>query len=217
MGPYSRFLGYDKGPNGELVVNPEQAELVRRIFSMFLQGKTAGEIARILTAEGARTGTGCIKWRWDGVMRILTNEKYKGDALLQKTFIPDFFNKKQVKNTRRIPHYYVEGNHEAIIEPEVFDEVQREMARRKNAGIRVANSKDGHTSPSQGGPLRGLRCELRAENLALDEQPEARLLVQRQVRHQAAVPVHSSLRGGVRRGRGRHHEQSALQQEEHMQ
>lgn len=132
--PFSRFLGYDKGPDGQPVVNPEQAKLVRRIYAMFMGGMTVGRIARTLTSEGVKTPGGCDEWQWGTVNSILTNEKYKGDALLQKTFIPDFLNKKQVKNTGQIPQYYVEGNHEAIIEPDLFDAVQREMARRKSLG-----------------------------------------------------------------------------------
>ena len=133
---YSRFLGYDKGPDGNLVVNPGQAEVVRSIFRMFLEGQSISQIGRALEAEGAKTGTGCPRWGWSTVEGILRNEKYKGDALLQKTYIPDFLTKKQVKNTGQVPQYYVEGNHEAIIDPVVFDAVQRELDRRKAQNIK---------------------------------------------------------------------------------
>lgn len=134
--PFSRFLGYDRGPDGELVVNPEQAETVRRIFRMFLEGASHMDISRALEADGAKTGSGKIKWTWGSIDQILRNEKYKGDALLQKTYIPDFLTKKQVKNTGQVPQYYVEGNHEAIIEPDVFDAAQRELERRKSVNNR---------------------------------------------------------------------------------
>lgn len=141
---YSRFLGYDKGSDGNLVINPEQAEVVRRIFRMFLEGKTHADIARALEADGVKTGSGCENWGWSTIDGILRNEKYKGDALLQKTYISDFLTKKQVKNTGQVPQYYVEGNHEAIIDPGVFDAAQRELARRKSRGSkRTANPFEG--------------------------------------------------------------------------
>ncbi len=138
--PYSRFLGYDKGPDGELVVNPEQAEVVRRIFRMCLEGRSHMEIARALEADGVRTGGGGERWTWGSIDQILRNEKYKGDALLQKTYVPDFLTKKQVRNTGQVPQYYVEGNHEAIVDPGVFDAVQRELARRKSGGGKRTSS-----------------------------------------------------------------------------
>lgn len=128
--PFNRFLGYDRGANGELVVNPEQAETVRSIYDMFLAGKTYNGIAQELTAKGIKTPGGKDKWSISTVRSILSNEKYKGDALLQKRFTVDFLTKKQKKNEGEIPQYYVEGNHEAIIPPEKFDMVQREMAKR---------------------------------------------------------------------------------------
>lgn len=128
--PFNRFLGYDRGVNGELVVNPEQAETVREIYDMFLAGMTYNGIAQELTAKGIKTPGGKDKWSISTVRSILSNEKYKGDALLQKRFTVDYLTKKQKKNEGEIPQYYVEGNHEAIIPPEKFDMVQREMAKR---------------------------------------------------------------------------------------
>ena len=128
--PFNRFLGYDRGANGELIVNPEQAETVRSIYDMFLQGLTYNGIAKALTAKGIKTPGGKDKWSISTVRSILSNEKYKGDALLQKRFTVDYLTKKQKKNEGEIPQYYVEGNHEAIIPPEKFDMVQREMAKR---------------------------------------------------------------------------------------
>lgn len=130
--PYACFLGYDKGDDGMLVVNEEQAKVVRRIYGMFLQGQSTYAIARKLTEEGLETPAGKTKWYASTVKSILTNEKYKGDALLQKTYTSDFLTKKKKINMGEIPQYYVKNSHEAIIEPEVFDTVQKLMQKTKN-------------------------------------------------------------------------------------
>ena len=128
--PFQRFLGYDRGPNGELVVNKEEAETVQRIYRLFLQGKTYNGIAKILTDDGIKTPGGKDKWSIGTVKSILSNEKYKGDALLQKSYTVDYLTKKTKVNEGEIPQYYVEGDHEAIITPETFDMVQRELEKR---------------------------------------------------------------------------------------
>ena len=128
---YSRVLGLDKGPDGQVVVNPEQAETVRLIFRLFLEGMTPHSIAAELTRRGIKSPGGKDKWNQGTVRRMLSNEKYKGDALLQKEFTVDFLTKKLKKNEGEVPQYYVEGNHEAIITPAVFDMVQAELERRK--------------------------------------------------------------------------------------
>lgn len=133
---YSHFLGYDRGKDGKMVINPEQAEVVRKIYRLFLSGYTYHSIARQLTEAGIPTPGGKTIWRAGGIRSILTNEKYKGDALLQKQFTVDFLNKKVKKNEGEIPQYYVEGDHEAIISPAAFDMVQREIQRRRGAGSR---------------------------------------------------------------------------------
>lgn len=128
--PYARFLGYDKGEDGNLVVNPEQAKLVRRIYGMYLEGHSIRHIAQTLTDEPETyTATGNKTWHYQSVRSILTNEKYKGDALLQKSYTADFLTKKQVINEGEVPQYYVTGNHEAIISPAVWDFVQSEIAK----------------------------------------------------------------------------------------
>lgn len=128
--PFQRFLGYDRGADGNLVVNREQAVIVKRIYSLFLQGMTYHGIADTLTKDGIPTPGGKKKWSISTVKSILSNEKYKGDALLQKSYTVDFLTKKTKVNEGEIPQYYVEDNHEAIIDPEVFEMVQREMAKR---------------------------------------------------------------------------------------
>lgn len=99
--PFKRFLGYDRGEDGNLVVNEEQAVIVRRIYGLFLQGKTPYAIARQLTDEGIPTPGGKKNWGKKTVESILTNEKYKGDALLQKVYTTDFLTKKKKKTRAR--------------------------------------------------------------------------------------------------------------------
>ena len=125
--PFSHFLGYDRGPNGELVLNKEEAAIIKLIFKLFLGGSSFTRIARHLEEQGIKSPGGKSTWSITTVKHILSNEKYKGDALLQKSFVVDFLTKKQKVNEGEIPQYYVEGDHEAIIEPEVFDLVQRDL------------------------------------------------------------------------------------------
>lgn len=129
--PFSNVLGFERGEKGEIIVNKEQAEIVRKIFRMFLQGMSPYYIARQLTQEGIKSPMGKDKWTACTVRRMLSNEKYKGDALLQKVYTVDFLQKKLKKNEGEVPQYYVEKNHEAIIDPIVFNIVQEELARRK--------------------------------------------------------------------------------------
>ena len=130
---YKRFLGYDRGPNGGFIVNKEQAKTVKRIYKYFLEGMTYYGIARKLTELEEPTPGGQKKWHTKTVESILTNEKYKGDALLQKSYTVDFLSKKMKKNEGEVPQYYVENNHEAIIDPATFDLVQAEVLRRAKA------------------------------------------------------------------------------------
>lgn len=132
--PYKRFLGYQKGKDGNPEVVPEEAETVRYIYDLFMSGKTVTAIAKLLTAEGIPTPSGKEKWLSTTVEHILTNEKYKGCALLQKKFTVDFLQKKMKVNEGEVPQYYVEGSHEAIIDPLLFERVQEEYARRKALG-----------------------------------------------------------------------------------
>ncbi len=128
--PYSRFLGYDRGEDGSMILNEEEAKIVRYIYGLFLQGHSPYAIAKRLTSEGVPTPGGQEKWHSCTVKSILTNEKYKGDALLQKSYTVDFLTKKTKVNEGEIPQYYVENSHPAIVEPAVFDMVQRQMAIR---------------------------------------------------------------------------------------
>lgn len=109
--PFTRFLGYDRGPDGNLVVNKEQAAIVQCIYAMFLQGMTYNGIAQKLTADGILSPGGKPKWNTSSVKSILSNEKYKGCALLLKTYNVDYLTKKKKVNEGEIPQCYVEDNH----------------------------------------------------------------------------------------------------------
>ena len=100
---YSRFLGYDKGEDGNLAINEEQAKTVRLIFGLFMEGLTPCAIAKELTRRGILTVTGQSKWNQATINSVLRNEKYAGMARIQKTFTPDFLTKNAVKNNGQIP------------------------------------------------------------------------------------------------------------------
>lgn len=129
---YKSFLGYRKGADGKPEIDEEQAVIIRRIFSEYLAGKSLLDIAKGLTADEIPTARGKTNWSSARVQSILTNEKYKGDALLQKTYVVDCISKKSKKNNGELPMYYVENNHPAIIERAVFDRVQEEISRRNS-------------------------------------------------------------------------------------
>ena len=128
--PFGHFLGYKRGEDGNLVIDEEQAVIVKRIYREYLSGSTAVAIAKGLTNDGIETPGHKQKWHASTVRSILTNEKYKGEALLQKYYTPDFLTKKQKVNNGEIQQYYVENNHPAIIEPEIFEMVRTEKDRR---------------------------------------------------------------------------------------
>ena len=128
----NRFLGYDKDEDGNLVINPKEAEVVKRIYREYLEGHSYYDIGHRLTADGIKTAAGNDYWLASTLKKILTNEKYIGDALLQKTVTTDFLNKKRVVNKGIVPQYYVENSHEPIIPRDLFMQVQEEVVRRAN-------------------------------------------------------------------------------------
>jgi DNA invertase Pin-like site-specific DNA recombinase len=138
--PYSSFLGYEKGPDGRPAINEEQAKVVRLIYNRFLAGYSCRSIGNLLMKMNIKTPCGKTKWTSVLINRILRNEKYTGDALLQKTFSIDFLSKKRLKNEGQVPQYYVENSHPAIISKEQFELVQEEMKRRKEEGYRHAET-----------------------------------------------------------------------------
>jgi len=129
---HNRFLGYTKDENKRLVIDPEEAEVIKRIYLEYLEGASLLQIARGLGADGILTAAKKPKWRPETIKKILQNEKYIGDALLQKTYTVDFLSKKRVVNNGIVPQYYVENSHEPIIPREIFMQVQEEMVRRAN-------------------------------------------------------------------------------------
>jgi len=127
---HKKFLGYTKDEDGNLVVVPEEAVIVKRIFREYLEGSSILQIAKGLEADGIKTVTGLDHWHPGTINNMLSNEKFCGDVCMQKTYTIDFLTKKKVKNEGYAPQYYIEDNHEAIIPKELFHQVQVEKARR---------------------------------------------------------------------------------------
>ena len=140
---YSKLLGYRRGKDGQPEIVPEDAETVKRIFRRYLDGCSLGQIKAELEADGAPTASGVKGWSYQVIHNILTNEKYIGDALLQKTYVTDCISKQVKKNTGDRTMYYVENNHPAIISRELFQRVQEELTRR--ASKRKVMQKTGKT------------------------------------------------------------------------
>ena len=128
---FKTLLGYKKGSDGEMVIVPEQAETVKLIYEMYLSGKTLRSIKESLEARGLRNAAGTTEWTTSNLRTILSDEKYCGDVLRQKTFIRDCISKQVIKNTGQRPKYLIQNHHDAIIPREQFDAVQFEMARRR--------------------------------------------------------------------------------------
>lgn len=135
---YRNFMGYGC-VDGEIVIVPEQAEIVRTIFNLYLHGLTFYQIKTYLESMGVRTVTGKEHWDTTTIQKMLKNEKYKGYTMLQKTFTEDFMTGKKSKNMGQRNRYYVKDSHAAIVSAEVFDKVQKEMAKR----ARIVYKEDG--------------------------------------------------------------------------
>lgn len=129
---HNRFMGYTKDENGHLIIVPSEAEVIKRIYLEYLQGASLKQIGESLEADGILTAAGKAKWRPETIKKILKNEKYIGDALLQKTYTIDVLTKKRVENHGIVPKYYVENDHEPIIPRNLYMQVQEEMLRRAN-------------------------------------------------------------------------------------
>lgn len=135
---YKNFMGYTY-VDDEIVIVPEQAVVVRKIFDLYLHGLTLGQIKAYLESQGIRTVTGKEIWDAKTIQRMLINEKYKGDTMLQKTFTEDFMTGKKRRNDGQRNKYYVKDSHPAIVSAEVFNKVQEEMTKRS----RFASNEDG--------------------------------------------------------------------------
>lgn len=143
---YKWLYGYEKGEDGQPKIIPEQAEVVRRIYDSFLAGRSLRMIAAGLEADGIPAGKGGKKWSSDAIRSILRNEKYCGDALMQKTFTTDCISKKVVRNVGQLPMYLAQDNHEGIVSREKYHAVQSELARR--SALKAATKKQAPTGQS---------------------------------------------------------------------
>lgn len=128
--PTKRFLGYDLDDEGRLIINQKEAEIVGRIYREYIIGKSMNEIKKGLERDKVKTVTGKEKWQESTIKGILSNEKYYGDALLQKTVTVDYLTHKRKRNDGESPKYLVKNHHEPIISKEEFDRVQEIMAKR---------------------------------------------------------------------------------------
>ena len=127
---YSKLLGYRRGDDGQPEIVPEEAEVVKRIYRRYLDGCSLAQIKRELEADRVPTASGIQGWTYQVVRNILTNERYIGDALLQKTYTTDCISKTVKKNQGERSMVYVEKNHPAIVSKAMFYQVREEMARR---------------------------------------------------------------------------------------
>ena len=140
---YNTMLGYRKGEDGKPEIVPEEAKVIRRIYQRYLDGCSEGQIAKELDRDGIPTAKGVTAWLHQVVHSILCNEKYIGDALLQKTYITDCITKQVKKNNGELPQYYIENSHPAIIPRDIYQRVREEMTRR--ASKRKVMQKSGKT------------------------------------------------------------------------
>lgn len=128
---YKRFLGYRKGADGEPEIVPSEAAIVERIFSLYLAGETVDNISKMMQVEHPQIPGKNISFSKGMIMSMLANERYCGDAILQKSVTVDCIEKKRKKNTGEAPMYYVQNSHPAIIDRVTFNKVQEELARRR--------------------------------------------------------------------------------------
>ena len=126
---HRKCYGYEVGSNGELAVNPEEAKVVRWIFEQYLAGDSLGKIASGLEQQSIPSPTGRPKWNREAINKLLSNEKYTGRVLLQKTISTGAV---QIENNGLMERYLYTGTHEAIISDEMFMAVQREKQKRGN-------------------------------------------------------------------------------------
>ena len=126
---YNKFYGYDRNENGELVVNPEQAKVVKWMFEAFISGTNPDVIKRILNEKKIPTASGAKSWSVSTIKQMLRNEKHKGDVYIQKYYTPDFLSHRLAKNEGQLPMYHIKADHEAIVDEETWEAVQLELDR----------------------------------------------------------------------------------------
>ena len=140
---YTRLYGYRKGQDNTPEIIPEEAEVIKSIFQSYLAGETLRAIKDRLNAENATPPGKGEEWSVAAIQRVLRNEKYCGDVLMQKTFVSDCISGKVEKNNGQLPMYLVENNHEGIVDRQIFQRTQSEIARR--AGSKAASKKTAST------------------------------------------------------------------------
>ena len=138
--PYASFLGYRKGEDGRPEIVEEEAVIIRKIYSMYLENYTINDIARYLTSKSIPTPRGKQVWSVSTVRSILSNEKYAGNALLQKTYTVDYLTKEVRKNTGELPQYLIEYSHDPIIDLETFEKVQEKIKAQTPYRHKVRNN-----------------------------------------------------------------------------
>ncbi len=136
----TRFLGYDKDEDGNLVINPEQAETVQYMFMLYLLGVSYNGIATRFIKEGRLNGAGKVSWNSSSIKKMLLNEKYVGDVILQKNVTVDYLTRKTIKNNGEAPKYYIKDNHPAIISRKLFDAVGDLMKNKTTLGRNRINA-----------------------------------------------------------------------------
>lgn len=143
---YKKLYAFEKGADGKLQIIPEQAEVVRHIYRQFLSGMSLRMIKQKLETEHITNAAGCATWTVSAIRSILSNEKYCGDVLLQKTFTSDCISRKVIKNTGQLPMYLIQDHHEAIVDRGAFQAAQTELARRTS--VRSPSKKNAPTGKS---------------------------------------------------------------------
>ena len=139
------ILGYDR-VGDQLVVNPEQADTVKRIFQLYLAGNGVRKIQDIMEQEGRKTATGLTRWQSGNINRVLRNPFYCGRIVYRKQYVPDYLVQKKINNHGAVDKVYVEGSHEKLVSPEDFDRVQELRAKHRN-GKRDKNGRSVGQSP----------------------------------------------------------------------
>ncbi|WP_101908649.1 recombinase family protein [Marasmitruncus massiliensis] len=127
---YEKCYAYKKGADGQPEVIPEEAEIIKRIYTSYLAGESIGAIAKILYADGIKSHSKSGEWTESTLRGILQNERYCGDVLLQKTYVTDPISKKVKKNNGELPKILIKNNHPAIVSREIYDRAQQERSRR---------------------------------------------------------------------------------------
>ena len=183
---YGSMLGYQRGADGEPEIVEEEAETVRRIYREFLIGRSLRQIKTGLEEDQIPTPKGNSIWRIETIHNMLQNERYRGDALLQKTYVPNVLAKRSKKNHGERPQYYVSNNHPAIVDGATFDRVQEEpkdVEQRKDRTGEIQQQ----VRPDRTAGLRPVWLSLPANHLGAQWYQENRLAVREPPREREEI------------------------------